>query len=132
MKTAELFFREFGMSSGKFHPHLLYNESLGCLQVLLRDCGMNMREVVVSRPFDVLKDALPKEKQNPIVGFIFWNAKGMLYDQGYTKSSISLEHFIKRFERHHKLPYHTSVFSRYDKYILHVARRHQFVWHIPR
>lgn len=131
MKNTALVAQELGVSD-RFHPHLQYNESLGCLQVILRDCGMNVREVVVSKPFDILKDCLPKGRQNPIVGFIFWNAKGMLYDQGYTKSSISLEHLIKRFARYHKLPYNTSVFSRYDQYVLHIARTHLFVWHIPK
>ncbi|OHA84401.1 MAG: hypothetical protein A2937_01525 [Candidatus Yonathbacteria bacterium RIFCSPLOWO2_01_FULL_47_33b] len=128
MKAIGSFMRELSASSGKFHPHLHYDESMGCLQVLLRNC--DIREVEVSRSFDVLKNNHPQNKKGNIAGFILWGARGMLYDQGYTKSSISLEHLIKRFERHNNLPHNTSVFGRYDEYVLRIARKHQFVWHI--
>lgn len=129
MGNTESFFREFGTPS-KFHPHLHYNESLGCLQVLLRDCSMC--EVAVTSHVDVLKDNHPRKKQGIIIGFNLWGVRGVLYDQGYTRSSISLECLIKRFDRQNKLPFETSVFGRYDKHILHIARTHQFVWHIPK
>lgn len=130
MKAVGSFIRELGALPGKFQPHLHYNESLGCLQVLLCDC--RIREVVVSRSFDVLKGNHLKSKNEVIAGFILWGVRGMLHDQGYTKSSISLEHLIKRLERFHKMPYGMSVFGRYNQYVLCIARKHQFVWHIPK
>ena len=92
---------------GRFRPHLRYDERLCCLQVLLRDS--RTREVVVSKQFDILKDIHPKKKQGVIAGFNLWGVKGMLYEQEYFRSSIALEHLIKRFDRFHKMPYELRV-----------------------
>ena len=115
---------------GKFFPHLFYHENLGFLQVILRNCSEC--EVFVTKYFDVLRDNHPRKKQGSFVGFNLWGVRGMLHDQGYKRSSISLEHLIKRFGRHYGLPYKQNVFGKYEEKILKIARKHQFVWHLPK
>lgn len=118
------------MELGKFRPHLFYNKKLGVLQVLLRDCSRS--EVYISRPFDILLDNHLKKGKGNFVGFNLWGVRGMLHDQQYKKTSISLEHIIKRFDRHYGLLFGKGVFGKYKEQLLSIAREHQFVWHIPK
>ncbi len=115
---------------GKFHPYLDYCKETGLFQVILRDCSMC--EGVVTTYFDVLIDNHPRKRQGSFVGFHLWGVRGMLKEQGYKKSSISLEHLIKRFGRYHKLPHGRNVFGKYEEKILKIARKNQFVWYIPK
>lgn len=115
-------------AGGKFFPHLFYHESSGILQVILRNCSIY--EARVTTCFEVFRDNRPRKKQGSFVGFSLWNVRGMLRDQGYKRSSISLEHLIKRYGRYYKPScYERNVFGKYEKKILKIARKHQFVWH---
>ena len=129
VKTIKFGDHEFEL--GKFHPCLVYNESLSVLSVRLRDCSF--KEERVEMPFDVLIDNHPNKKQGTFVGFNMWDVRDMLNDQGYTRSSISLEHLIKRFDRYHMSVLDVDgVFGGYKDKILAIAHKHQFVWWIPK
>ena len=114
----------------KFHPYLLYRENEYLLQVVLRN--FSIWEESITNCFDILRDNNPREKQGSFVGFHLWGVREMLHDQGYKKSSISLEHLIKRFSRHYKFSHKKKVFGEYEEKILKIARKHQFVWHLPK
>lgn len=111
-------------------PYLRYFQNKGVLQVLFR--GSLVYRRMFCHGFDVIIDNGPTKRRGAIIGFNFYGARGMLYDQGYKKSSITLEHFVKRFTSYHSLPYGQNVLGAYEQQILKLIRKYQFVWHIPK
>lgn len=128
MKKIKIGGMEFEL--GKFHPCLVYNKDLGTLSVHLRDCSI--RELFATDVLDLLYDNHPKGGENKLVGFNLWRPYEVLGGRGYTKSSISLENLLKRFEKYvwvgpHKAP----ALGGHKETLLAIARKHQLVWHIP-
>lgn len=116
---------------GAFHPHLYYNERIGALQVIL--CDTSVKWVTVSPLFDVMVVNNPAKKKGMFAGFVFWRVNDMLRHQGYQRSSISLEHLVERFERHHRQHFpQVKVYDGYKERLLAVAHKHQFVWHLSK
>lgn len=119
---------EIEIPHGKFHPCLVYGHGLGGLHVLLRDCSIN--EVIISNYFDVLEDNHPKKK-GKLAGFTLWGARQLLFDQKYKKSSIPLEHLLKRFEQQYQPHAIQKIFGEYKEQIFAIAREQQLVWWVP-
>lgn len=120
---------EIEIPLGKFHPCFAYHPGLGGLHVLLRDCSI--REVMISDYFDILEDTHLKKK-GKIVGFTLWGARQLLVDQKYKKSSISLEHLLRGFERSYQQHCEKKIFGEYKEQIFAIAREQQLVWWTPK
>lgn len=115
---------------GKFNPCLVYYQGLGCLSVHLKDCSI--REVRVTDSLDLLYNMHPKTKDGELVGFNLWKLHEVLGEKGYTKSSISLEHLLKRIDKYVLAgPCEMSALGEHKETLLAIAREHQFVWRIP-
>lgn len=113
----------------KPHPHLLEYRARGdVFKVVFRSCGPI--RIITSASVDIFTGIRRHDgKQKGIVGVALWGVSDVL--QEYKKSSISLEHLIRRFERYHSSHGRVSVFGEYKEQILAIARKHQFVWWIP-
>jgi len=114
----------------KASPHLLGYKARGdMLTVVFCSCGPI--RILSSAIVDVFVRIRRRDgKQGGIVGVSIWGVSEAL--QEYKKSSISFENLIKRFDRHYKLPKGSSVFGEHKEQLLALARKHQFVWHIPK
>jgi hypothetical protein len=118
---------------GKFHPHLIYYANVDLLQVRLRDSTCVERPTVEGtyHVVDILVDNYPSSKRNgEIIGFNFWSPRHILLTQGCKKKSISLEHLVGHLSRAYS-DFSKNVFGVHKGAILKVAKKHEFVWHVP-
>jgi len=124
-----------GVPVGKFHAHFVLHgagddKAEDSLDVVIHQREHNTEEI--SPCFHVCKDTYPQKKKGVIAGFILHGIQGILRDQGYKKSSISLEHLIKRFIRYHKEKGTPIDLGEYENKLLAVAKKQQLVWWIPK